>query len=67
VESLIAARGEIVVVLSGIDEALTQRVHARHSYLPHEIIWNRRFADIFVAQDDGSLALEFDRFHAFED
>jgi inward rectifier potassium channel len=62
-ETLIADKAEIVVVLSGVDETLAQRIHARHSYLPHEIVWDRRFADILVMNPDGQAVVEFDRFH----
>jgi inward rectifier potassium channel len=62
-ETLIADRAEIVVVLAGVDETLAQRIHARHSYLPHEIVWSRRFADIIQTGDDGQTVIDFGRFH----
>jgi inward rectifier potassium channel len=66
-ESLIADKAEIVVVLAGVDETLAQRIHARHSYLPHEIVWDRRFADIILKTGDGRAVMEFGRFHDLED
>jgi len=66
VETLIADKAEVVVVLAGIDETLAQRIHARHSYLPHEIVWDRRFTDILLLEDDGRAVLEFGRFHDLE-
>jgi inward rectifier potassium channel len=66
-ETLLADKAEIVVVLSGVDETLAQRIHARHSYLPHEIVWNRRFADIIQMGDDGRAVVEFGRFHDLTD
>jgi len=62
-ETLIADKAEIVVVLAGVDETLAQRIHARHTYLPHEIVWNRRFADILLVDEDGRPVVEFGRFH----
>jgi len=62
-ESLIADRAEIVVILAGVDETLAQRIHARHSYLPHEIVWDRRLADIILKDGDGEAVMEFGRFH----
>lgn len=48
VDDLRLVHGEILVLLSGIDETFEQTVHARSSYLPDEIVWNARFASIFL-------------------
>jgi inward rectifier potassium channel len=66
-ESLIAAKAEVVVVLAGVDETLAQRIYARHSYLPHDIVWERRFADILQVEDDGRAVVDFGLFHDFHD
>ena len=62
-ESLEAQLTEIVVVLSGVDDTFAQRIHARHSYLPHEIAWNHRLADIILQAEDGSRYADYGRFH----
>jgi inward rectifier potassium channel len=67
VETLIADKAEIVVVLAGVDETLAQRIHARHSYLPHEVVWDRRLADIITIDDDGRAVVEYGRFHDLQD
>jgi inward rectifier potassium channel len=54
---------ELVVTASGIDETLVQRVHARTSYLPHEILWGHRFVDIIAWTEDGRRAIDYRRFH----
>ncbi len=41
-----AERAEIVVTVTGLDETLSQVVHARHSYLAEEILFGHRFVDI---------------------
>src|SRR6202035_806038 len=41
-ETLAEQHAEIVVIAGGIDETLVQRVGARTSYLPHEILWAHR-------------------------
>jgi inward rectifier potassium channel len=66
-ESLIADKAELVVILAGIDETLAQRIHARHSYLPHEIVWDRRLADIITIAEDGRPVVEYGRFHDLEE
>jgi inward rectifier potassium channel len=65
-EALAAGNGELVVTASGIDETLVARVHARTSYLPDEILWNRRFADIFGWTADGRRVIDYRHFHDTE-
>jgi inward rectifier potassium channel len=61
--SLQAQNAELVVTASGIDETIAQRVHARTSYLPHEILWDHRFVDVIGWTDDGSRVIDYRRFH----
>jgi len=62
-EVLSGLNAELVVTTTGIDETLVQPVHARTSYLPHEILWNHRFADIIGYTEDGRRAIDYARFH----
>ena len=62
-EMLAELNAELVLATSGIDETLVQPVHARTSYLPHEILWNHRFADIIGYTEDGRRAIDYRRFH----
>jgi hypothetical protein len=39
-ESLVQLKAQIVISLSGIDETVTQAVHARHLYQAQELLWN---------------------------
>lgn len=65
-EALAAANGELVVTASGIDETLAVPVHARTSYLPDEILWNHRFADVLGWTADGRRVIDYRRFHDTE-
>jgi inward rectifier potassium channel len=66
-ESIAAAEGEILVLLSGIDEALEQTVHARSSYKAEEIVWNARFRSMFLETDARSrVAVDITRVHEIE-
>src|SRR5664279_2433137 len=47
-ESLRAARGELLVLLSGYDETFSATVHTRTSFVPDELLWGYRFASAFV-------------------
>jgi inward rectifier potassium channel len=62
-ESLEADFAEILIVLSGVDDTFAQRIHARHSYLPHEIAWGQRMADIILQSEDGARWVDYSRFH----
>jgi inward rectifier potassium channel len=64
--SLATEAVEIVVTVAGLDETTSQAVHARTSYLAHEVLWGRRFADVFTRTKDGRLAIDYRRFHETE-
>jgi inward rectifier potassium channel len=64
-ESLAARSAELLVSLLGIDETISQTVHARFSYLPHEIHWGSRLADVIV-REKGKLLVDYTRFHEVE-
>jgi inward rectifier potassium channel len=64
--SLAAQQVEIVVTVTGLDETMLQGVHARTSYLAHEVLWDHRFADVFTQTKDGRLAIDYRRFHETE-
>jgi inward rectifier potassium channel len=56
--SLAAEAVEIVVTVTGLDETMSQAIHARTSYLAHEVLWGHRFADVFTQAEDGRLAID---------
>lgn len=61
--SLAQLRGQIIVSLSGIDETVTQAVHARHVYQAQEILWDHRFIDIIHEIPGGDRYIDFSHFH----
>ena len=65
-ESLLASDIELVVSLVGLDETMSQTVHARWSYLPAEILWNHRFVDIIVTDEKGFRSIDLRKFHLAE-
>jgi inward rectifier potassium channel len=65
-ESLRAIQAEIICSLMGIDETFSQTVHARHSYIVDEILWDVRFVDILGFQADGKRYVDYARFHEVE-
>ncbi|MEW6496138.1 MAG: ion channel [Cyanobacteriota bacterium] len=62
-ESLAEMETDMIVTLTGIDETVSQTVHARHYYITDEILWNMRFVDIFSNKLDGRRVLDLTRFH----
>jgi inward rectifier potassium channel len=62
-DSLVKTKALLVVSLSGLDETVGQVIHARHTYAPHELLWNHRFADIFHQTSDGHRYLDYTSFH----
>ena len=66
-EDLERTEAEILVLLSGIDQALEQTVHARSSYRAHEIVWNARFRSIYLKTDAKSrVSVDISRVHEIE-
>ena len=62
-ESLRESEAEIIASVVGMDETFSDTVHARWSYLPDEVLWNARFADILSRTPDGRLQVDYGRFH----
>ena len=62
-KDLIECQAEIVITLTGIDETVSQTIHARHSFVAAEIMWNMRFVDIIDRQPDGARVVDYTRFH----
>jgi len=62
-DGLAEAEGEIVVTVSGLDETLSQAIHARISYTAEDINWGHNFTDIFGVTADGKRSIDFRRFH----
>jgi inward rectifier potassium channel len=57
---------EIVVMLSGMDETISDRIYARYSYLPEEVLWHRRFVDVVSVTPSGQRMVDLVRFHDTE-
>ena len=66
-EELERVEAEILVLLTGIDEAFEQTVHARSSYRADEIVWNARFQSMFQPTDAHSpVSVDITRVHEVE-
>jgi inward rectifier potassium channel len=64
---LLASQGaELLVTMVGLDETLSQTIHARHVYRAAEILWGRRLVDILGAGTGDDRAIDYSRFHDTE-
>ncbi len=54
---------EIIISLTGIDETLSQTIHARYSYLAEEIICNATFEDIIRRTKENKVEINYNLFH----
>ena len=61
-QSLVDSQAEVVVVMRGMDETTATTIHARHSYLPHEIVWGRRLRDVVDYDEQGRRVIDFRHF-----
>jgi inward rectifier potassium channel len=62
-EEMEAADMEILVMLSGVDETIADRIYARHAYWHDEILWNRRFVDVISTAPSGHRVVDLTLFH----
>lgn len=62
-DTLYDAQVELVIVLSGTDDTLSEKIYARHSYTPDEIRWGHRFVDILSIAPNGRRVVDLRRFH----
>ncbi|HTA65600.1 MAG TPA: ion channel, partial [Xanthomonadaceae bacterium] len=66
-EELRAGDMALLITLSGVDETFAAGVHARYNYAQEDILFGRRFVDVFVDDDDPrKLTLDMTRFHDVE-
>jgi inward rectifier potassium channel len=65
-ESLSASRAALVLSLSGTDENTGQTLMARGEYSHADIRWNATFHDILEKAPDGSIHVDYSKFHDVE-
>ena len=66
-ESMLKDQMEVIVIMSGMDDTFADKVYARHSYLPHEIHWDKQFEDILFVLEDGRRFVDLNKFHDVKD
>jgi inward rectifier potassium channel len=61
--SLVEQESQIIILLTGLDETVSQTVHASQLYTPADLRWNHHFVDILSVNPDGSRHINYPRFH----
>ena len=64
-ESLEDKRAMFIVSLHGIDETVSQAVHARTTYGVDDLVWDARFEDILHNCPEGNRYFDFSKFHSY--
>jgi inward rectifier potassium channel len=66
-KDLLNADAEVLILLTGTDEALSQTVHSRSSYKVDEIVWGAKFANMFLRTEAaGIIGMNLSRIHDIE-
>jgi inward rectifier potassium channel len=66
-EDLKKADAEVLILLTGTDETLSQIVHSRSSYKADEIVWGAKFASMFIrTKAEGIVGMNLTRIHDIE-
>ncbi len=62
-KSLAQLNAQVQASITGIDEAVSYNISARHNYASHEILYDHRFVDIVVPQPNGDRHIDYRYFH----
>jgi inward rectifier potassium channel len=54
---------ELIVSVTGIDGTSSQTIHGRHRYLPEQLRFGFRYADMLKPKPDGRLELDYAKLH----
>lgn len=65
IEDIAAANGEIIVVIEGSDDILSQNVFARASFTANDIIQDRHFEDITYADKNSVLTIDISKINNY--
>jgi len=65
-ETLLDDQVELIALLSGTDDTLSEVIYARHAYAPQHIEWGKRFVDVLGVTEQGRRVVDLNRFHDTE-
>lgn len=62
-EQLCEQGDEIILALSGVDETMSQDIHAHHSYVAEEIVYDAFFEDVLTRKEQ-HIEVNYNLFHS---
>jgi len=62
-DSLEEEEAIITVSLTGLDETVSQPIHARYTYTAQDLLWHMRFVDVVKWTPDGQRYIDYTYFH----
>ena len=66
-KDLLDTDAELLILLTGTDETLSQVVHSRSSYKADEIVWGAKFANMFLrSETDEIVGMDLSHIHDIE-
>jgi inward rectifier potassium channel len=66
-KDLLDGDAEVLILLTGTDETLSQTVHSRSSYKADEIVWGAKFGNMFLRTEAaGIIGMNLSRIHDIE-
>jgi len=65
-DTLLADQIELIALLRGTDDTLSETIFARYAYAPRHILWDRHFVDVLSMTERGRRVVDLTRFHDTE-
>ena len=66
-KDLVDADAEFLILVIGTDDTASQTVHSRSSYKADEIVWDAKFASMFLrSESEGIIGMNLSRIHEIE-
>lgn len=62
-DDLRARNAEILLSMSGLDDTISQTIHARYRYAIDDVLVDHKFKDVIATHDDGTRSLDYGGFH----
>ena len=64
---IIKSNAEVLVLVNGFDEVFSQTINARRSYYNKEILWGKKFTQIFSPDEEGNIVIDLNRIDDMHD
>ena len=65
-QSFVEKEAFVIITITGLDETISQTVHARYIYTFDEIIWGGKFKDVLCKDKQGKTYIDYNNFDIIE-